>query len=79
MGPAPMAAAADALDQRLRRRLGDVDERDAGALGAELSDQLGADAAATAADEQAAPLEARVAGKVAHERCPVAAGGRSIR
>ena len=56
-----MARAGEPRDERLAGRRVDVDEADARALGAELLDQRGADAARAAGDQDAAVDQARVA------------------
>src|SRR5207244_3507803 len=55
------ALGAEMLDERLRRGVGDVDERDAAFLRGERRDERGADAGAAARNENTAPREIRVA------------------
>ena len=58
--------ALDRLHQPLRRRAVDVDERDASALGAQVLDDGGADAAAAAGDEGDATVQAGVGREPVH-------------
>src|SRR5262245_58694286 len=65
-----MAALRDGLHERLARRAIDVDERDPGALRAQMLHDRRADAAAAAGDEGHARFEARIRGGSDHGILP---------